>query len=122
MKTSELLRAAADLLEHKALAKHHAAHRADGRNVDLLGCWASDDSIVSYCVLGTLYAVANEHYADDRAGRGQAVRRAWDELLFSISQHLDGQLSDWNDAPTRTKEDVLALLQRAARRAEERGQ
>jgi hypothetical protein len=54
-----------------------------------------------YCIVGALLEIN---------GRG------WNQAIFEISGHLHQQTSSWNDAPGRTKEEVVRTMREVARK------
>lgn len=83
--TSEFLRRAADVLEEDGWCQ--------GRGTDGQG---------RHCAVGAMCSVAVDH------GQATSVH------LLPLRARLEGPLSDWNDEPGRTKEEVLALFRNTA--------
>ena len=104
LKTSEILRAAADVIETRGL--HKGYFYWGGR--------ASDPGAV--CMFGAI------NFAES----GEADIGASDELNWSATAAMGyGSLQsvvDWNDAPERTADEVRDALLEAAMRAEAAGE
>lgn len=94
---SERLLMAADRISWAGLAKFNA------------GAWDGDGPV---CLIGSLWAVRGVASAGEEVG---VVDAALVEL------HGGGYLSQWNDAPGRTADEVRDLLLEAAARAMEQG-
>lgn len=57
-----------------------------------------------YCALGALY----------RANHCSIFGDDFDRAAVALRAHTDDVISAWNDAPERTKEEVVAALRKAA--------
>lgn len=91
MTTVETLRAARIRIE-KGWCQGALAKAADGRTV-----MPDDPSAVSWCVFGATWGGAELSPAD------HAV----------VAAHGDSFVADWQDEPERTREEVIALLDKA---------
>lgn len=101
MKTSEILRAAADKLR--------GGHWIQGRMSDS----DSYETSTCFCALGALCAVGKE--------LGISVRRALNALRTLVSGYPFGPIAAWNDDPSRTEAEVVAAFEAAAAAAEKEG-
>lgn len=102
MTPREIIEGAIDLLNEKGWCQYTTARATDGYPV------AGDDPrAASYCLYG-LIVVQDNLWSWSPSVQG---------TLRFIEQHLglpDGQgVSGWNDAPGRTKDEVLSLLKDA---------
>lgn len=106
MTVAEVLRAArAKITEPGTWCKHMAACDRDGVKVH-----PREAEATSFCMLGSLQAVATSLYS---------------EALTVLAEHLSGavpwrtgKISAWNDNPVRTHAEVLAAFDRAIAAAE----
>ncbi len=96
MTPQEVCRAAADLIEPEgAWTQHFYARDADG-----VYRMPTEAQAVCWCMTGALMRIA----PSEMAGAGALVRRV---LNTDFSEQ-------WNDHPTRTQAEVVAVLRRAA--------
>jgi hypothetical protein len=103
----EVLLAAADLLERGTWTQGCYARDAAG-----VAVYYNEDSARSFCLLGAMRLVAEGH---------PHYRSARVVLEDHLGVKADGSgpcLGDWNDAPGRTKAEVVAKLREAAEKAE----
>jgi hypothetical protein len=79
-----------------------------GRTKDGVGTYVrkalGTEQIHSHCMLGALYCEYDRDPAPD-------IHAAYNAIVQSVGTSL---VADWNDAPTRTQDQVVAALVRAA--------
>lgn len=109
METKQLLECAADHLDRVGL--HKGAYLAREAYVDYV---TADAASLPCCALGAIRVCAGLYTTDDAywdADRNRDAERA----AFALSRFLGHQfIPRWNDAPERTKEEVVAALRGAA--------
>ena len=99
MTPSDILRAAADRIERYGWTQHESGQ--DGQRM---------------CVLMALGAAC-----DDAGDRGRNEPSLWRSAKSALERHVrigSGFVSNWNDAPGRTVDEVLAALRGAAKECE----
>lgn len=112
MKTSELLRKAADEIRRRGW--HQGTYAAEGGTLE--SCAVCSLGAISAAALGSPVA-----FADDRS------TPATDRAILRLAQAVAGPRAyglhtvDWNDAEGRTVEEVLDAFERAAVAAEGEG-
>lgn len=95
MTPKEVLSAAHQLLLEKGWTRYASARNAAQEPVP-----AVDPTAVSFCIIGAITAVAPNPVARDAAHK-------------LLRRRLGNQfVSAWNDDPSRTKEEVLELLEK----------
>jgi hypothetical protein len=97
--TKDILVEARDLIE-KGWCQGDGARGATGKVVRPL-----DPDAVCFCAVGAI----------DRVCEGDDLLReeAWHRLRLGIFGDIRGPIVKWNDAPERTKPEVLAAFQKA---------
>lgn len=103
----DVLHRAADLIEEFEHCKGDFARNSRGH-----GVWWHSSDVVAFCALGAI------HRAHDDFGFDP------DESIFAYSRPLarlvpEGHIKDWNDAPGRTRAEVVARLREAAEASHE---
>lgn len=107
-KASEILAAAADLIEPEGRwIKGDFARNASG-----WAGWGDDEDVVCYCARGAIQAALADH--------GSAIEYAPLGYLKRAAGH--SVIPTWNDAPERTQAEVVAKLREAAALAAAEGQ
>jgi hypothetical protein len=103
MKTvSQILNEAADLLEQPGAW----TQGKDARNELGAGTYSADLRACSFCILGAIRRVG---------GTGHDRWKAVGALCRSLGIE---NIAEWNDAPERTQEEVVAALRASAAKAE----
>jgi hypothetical protein len=103
MKTSEVLRKAADEIRRRGWHQGH------------YGSDSSDPDSCAVCALGAIHAADRDDPWEDSSDLSFAAASA-------LSSVLDGEYVDvWNDNPERTVEEVLEAFEEAAQKAEQDG-
>lgn len=98
MTTKSVLNEAADLIEKRGHIKGTFFKTGGG-----------------FCAMGAIRHAAGMPSSPGWHERVAAARRAAASILFLPTDHLfDYGLSNWNDKPYRTKEEVVAVLRKAA--------
>lgn len=108
MKTSTVLKKAKALLETKGWTKGHLAEDKDGVPTHSLSTRAT-----CFCAIGAIERACGREPFNALAV-GPAIDALTDVLPSSYAEP-----ADYNDAPRRTKAQVLALFDRAIKLAEE---
>ncbi len=101
------------LLEVRGLIESSWTQHAEARTADGVPVDPWDTGAVSWSLLGALVAVYDRRARSD--GEVLAIgslRAACARLADIVDRDV---LSDWNDLPGRTREEVLAALAEAAR-------
>lgn len=99
MTPQDVLRQAADLIERTGWCRRAFARDKRRR---VVGFYSKD--ACRFCVRGAIYRVGG-------AGLNGDIERL-------LKRHIGTRhISDWNDAPGRTKDEVIATLRRAAEMA-----
>lgn len=88
--------------------QHVAARDANGMEVNDI-----DDVAVEFCITGAVGLAAHQHYIDHRVGEWTLRVAALDRLKEAGAILPSESLHDWNDDSSRTKEQVLALFDKA---------
>lgn len=99
MSPQDVLRQAADLIERTGWCQGVYARDARGVITDFIS-----DAAVEFCALGAIFHCEPEGYAADVSAPEQL-------LVNRIGTRTVGE---WNDAPGRTKDEVIATLRKAA--------
>lgn len=99
----DVLHRAADLLEEFGWCQHELAIDSEGQS---LGCDVSNPGAVGFCAIGAILR------ADSDFGR-EKYSTNWD----NVSPTGSTMLASWNNAPGRTKKEVVTALRDAAERA-----
>jgi hypothetical protein len=117
MLSSEILNSAADLLEQHDWLQHRLAINRDGGIVQ-----PTDPTACGFCLLGAIF-----HFTDEVADwpriphpNGQSAKDAVSRVL-GLEPDRNGMLSEYNDAPGRTKQQVIEILREAARQEQAAG-
>ena len=100
MTPTEILKEARRLIAEKGWTQGSFARHSNGDPIGPLG-----DNAACYCALGAIRKTGN--------GPEQVF------AVFALADVVGDYVSDWNDDPARTKEEVLAAFDEAIRRAEE---
>lgn len=104
MLVSEILDKAADLIEPEgAWTRNALARRPDGHLIGPL-----EEGATCWCLYGALDRVTGVSGYD-----GQAAT--------ALSNVIDDYVSEWNDRPARTQQEVVTALREAARKEREAG-
>lgn len=83
-----------ELLEQKGWCQGYYAHTAEG-----IRCGEHSRKAASFCLMGALHAT-KDHNNDE-----------FTSAFIAITHKIDGEsIAQWNDAPGRTKEEVVKLL------------
>lgn len=70
------------------------------------------DSKGRHCLYGAIWRA---HYGDDpTTGPVPKSRWEWTEVFELMRKQVGGDAAEWNDAPERNKEEVIAALRAAA--------
>lgn len=100
MKTkAQILLDAAELLRTKGWTQGASARTASGREVD-----SSHYQACRFCMIGAINRASDNDYSDENS---QALRTMW-----SLVPNED--IAAFNDAPGRTVEECIAVLEKAA--------
>ena len=100
---ADVLERAADLLEEFGWCQHQYARTAFGVGVDV-----DDARAASFCAVGAI----------DRATLDLAAAPLRSPAVQEFLKDVPGRwFADWNDAPDRTKQEVVSALREAAARA-----
>lgn len=112
MKSSQILSAAADLIEPEGRWTQGALSR------NRKGEWVpeSQKSAVCFCAMGAIWRSAR-----DLVGSDVSYRHA-DPASNVLREVVGGPVADWNDAPARKQAEVVTALRQAAEKAREAGQ
>lgn len=119
MTPQEVLSAAADHMEEVGLYKGDF-YDSDDMD-DMYACCPLLTEVVeearnkSCCALGAIYAVVPTRFTRARVDIEPLVDRATGLLVGHLGVHSVNAIPDWNDAPERTQEEVVAALRAAAR-------
>lgn len=109
---AKILNKAADLIETKGWCQWNEA-------LDKYGDSVAFDSkkAASFCMMGAIYRVSEEiiHVFPIIQTLSKSIR------TNSTSIPESAHISDYNDAPRRTKKQVIAKLRKAAQKAEKEG-
>jgi len=100
MKDSEVLECAAKKIEEEGWVQNNYYARDEG-----------------YCVVGAVAACLNPDFTRNYLGIGQAADVLWQNRPQPMTFLT---FTRWNDAPERTKEEVIAALLSAAEKARAR--
>jgi len=119
-KVIELLDEVTKLLTEKGWTQGFYARNKNGAPTD-----CRSDSACSFCLHGALMAADEKRPDDKRAEAGYRLHRALGDVLSGgdLVAYLDGHVDivSFNDAPGRTKEEVLDLIERAKKLEAESG-
>ncbi len=106
-KPSEILSAAADLIEPEGAWTQGAYARLEGG----LSGYGFEPGVLCRCAVGGVYGAIGGFPAEDIAS------------FFRHTPHESiGHFQLWNDAPERTQAEVVTALRQAAEKAREAGQ
>ena len=105
MRTRDILRKTAKLLEEKGWTKYYYAVDKKGQPVPPLSSKA-----YSFCLVGALCRIVDKDPLSGFFGDCKKTKPIIKKLNVKV-----GELSNWNDDPKRTKEEVIKALRKAAR-------
>ena len=106
MKTNALL----ILKEARALVEKGWTQNAEARNKRGAECSKLDRHACAWCITGAMDAVSYKRFTLASLDWQEAVRA----IRIAINRDVEYTfLSDWNDAPGRKKEEVLAVFDKA---------
>lgn len=83
-----------ELLKQSGWCQHSFARDSGG-----VGCHEASPIAVAYCIVGAILKIYN-NYPDKQTS-----------IFNKVEQIIRMNISLWNDAPGRTKQDVVALLE-----------
>ena len=109
------------LVEARAFVEKGWAQRHIARDMNWASCLATDERAREWCMAGALFAAAHKFFSIPSPVLTEAeflVRRA---LLCDHPKVRSEFLSDFNDAPERKKEEVLATFDKAIEMAKAEG-
>lgn len=107
------------LEEAKKLLEAGWTQEAEARNKDGKPVWADSEEACCFCIIGAVFAAAGRLYESNSEEVEEAFK-ALDKVKLAISSndtYLTSKdcIANWNDHPGRKKEEVLEMMEKAAK-------
>ena len=109
--TKDILTSGKAFVEHWGWTQGRLAMNEDGREVE-----EYDDGAVCFCAEGAIRRAGYEMWKVN-AGEPREIAGAVDAALEAIGDLAGDFVHDWNDHPDRTRDEVVAIFDRAIAKA-----